>query len=322
MNGISLGIDLGGTNIQAAVVNDDGTIRGRAKQKTGPRGSLEETALKMRDTASAALESAGLSWDEIKGVGIAVPSPVDSESGRLLHAPNLGWKDEPAQPVCERIFERPVFLENDVNCGTLAEYHFGAGRGAGTVVGFFVGTGLGGGIVINGKLHTGVRGAAGEVGHQVIRFKGRRCGCGNRGCAEAYASKTGFGYHFSKLINKKGKSSILIDEMAGDYSNVRSKVLTRAYASNDKVVRSVLKKGCRRLGLATANVIAVLAPDCIVYGGGVMEALGEELLPYILEGIEANLFALTLDDISVKLSELGDDAVTLGAALLVDTNQQ
>lgn len=323
MSQLTAGIDLGGTNIQAVVAGPDGVVLGRDKRKTDSGSSLDDTAAGMHETTLGALQSAGATLEDLVGVGIAIPSAVDPETGRLLHAPNLGWKDEPAQPVFERVFGREVVLENDVNCGTLAEYRLGAGRGAHTLVGFFVGTGLGGGLVIDGKLHRGVRGAAGEVGHQVIRFKGRTCGCGNRGCAEAYASKTGFGQHFDRLINRKGLRSCLQEELDGDYSNVRSKVLARAFGAKDKVVRKVLTKGCRRLGLATANVIAVLAPDCVVYGGGVMEALGEELLPHIRQGIRENLFALSIDDISVKLSELGDDAVTLGAAMLAhDASRQ
>ncbi len=313
---LTIGIDLGGTNILASVVDADCHILARQKVDTTAGEDVEQTARRMHTAASAALAAINAAWASIAAVGIAIPSSVDQASGRLLHAPNLGWQDQPAQPVFEKVFERPVCLDNDVNCGVLAEALLDAGRGFVNVAGFFVGTGTGGGLVINGRLHTGRRGAAAEFGHQIVHYNGRRCGCGHHGCLEAYCSKTGFGRQFKKIICKNGHPSVLSDYSAKELTNVRSKVLAKAYQNGDAVVQQVLNKGARMLGVATANVIAILAPDCIVYGGGVMEALGQELMPVIRQGMADHLFGLGPNDITLKLSELGDDAVPLGAALL------
>jgi glucokinase len=316
MSSLFIGIDLGGTNIVAAVVDADGKILARHKVKTSPQAELESTAGVMRQTAENALAQTGREWEQVSRVGIAVPASIDPDTGDLLHAPNLGWQNQPARATFTRVFGREVCLENDVNCGTLAEYKVGAAAGCRTVVGLFVGTGLGGGLIVNGVLHTGVRGVAGEIGHHIIRVGGRRCGCGHRGCLEAYCSKTAFGRRFEKLILRKGRKSVLQDYVGDNFANVRSKYLAKAYAAGDKVCCEVLNEGAYMLGVACANIMAVLAPDCIVLGGGVMEALGSQLLPNVEKGMADHLFGIEPADVSLRLSALGDDAVPLGAALL------
>ena len=316
MGKLTVGMDAGSTNILARASDAKNKILARNKQKTAPGEPLEATSRSMYEAATAALSKAEASWEDVEHVGIAIPSSIDPDTGDLLHAPNLGWQDEPALPKLKEVFGREVFLENDVNCGTLGEFHLGAAKGTKHAVGLFVGTGLGGGVIINGKLHTGLRGVAGEIGHHIVKYNGRKCGCGNRGCLEAYASKTGFGRKFNKLINKKGKYSALEDEMGNKYKNVKSKALAKAYRAGDPVVVKVLQKGAYMLGVGTASIMAILAPECVVYGGGVMEAFGEELLPHIKRGMADHLFGIKPDDVKLAISTLGDDAVPLGAALL------
>ena len=316
MGDLTIGIDLGGTNIVAAATDANAKILEREKVKTEPGESLAATAEKMREAASQVLETIEKGWDDVLNVGIAIPSAIDPATGDLLHAPNLGWQDEPALATLETVFGCRVFLQNDVNCGVLAEYRLGAARGASTVAGFLVGTGLGGGLIINGRVYPCRRGCAGELGHQIVKVKGAKCGCGNRGCLEAYSSKTGFGRRFRKQIEKKGKSSMLTELVGNNLSNVKSKHLKTAYLADDSVVTKTLNRGARMLGVGAANMMTILAPDCIVFGGGVIEALGEALLPYIREGMEAHLFGVKPEDVSLRISELGDDAVPLGAALV------
>ncbi len=314
---LKLGIDVGGTKILAVAVTAAGKIVGRAKADTPAGPGLDGVAKKMLELAQQAVSEAGAKWEDVAAIGAAVPSSVDPATGVVLHAPALGWKNLPAGKVLEKVFGHAVLLDNDVNCGVLAEAILGAGRGCTCVAGFFVGTGTGGGIVLNGKLHRGVRGSAGEFGHEVIRFNGRHCGCGKRGCLEAYCSKTAFGRRLDKLINRRGMRSSLGEFMDGtDFRNLKSKALAKAYRKGDAVVCNVVDKGARVLGIAVANLMAVLAPDCIVLGGGVMEAMGAELLPKVRVSAEQHLFGLGPADLKLKLSELGDDAVPLGAALL------
>lgn len=318
----TVGIDLGGTNIVAVVADDAMNVVGRHKTRTPAEPTVPNTAQSMCDAAEKALQQAGKTWADVANIGVAVPSAVDPETGFVLHAPNLGWRNEDARTVFRAVFGRDVFLENDVNCGMLGEFHLGAARGVRTAVGYFVGTGLGGGIVIDGRLQRGLRGGAGELGHEIIRHKGRQCGCGNRGCLEAYCSKVAFGKAFDRMINQKGRGSVLTELVGKDFSRIKSKHLLQAWDQKDKVTRKALKKGFRMLGLATANIMATLAPDCIVYGGGVMEAMGEIALPYVHEGLRCHLFALKPEDVDIRLSALGDDAVPLGAVVLARNNGQ
>lgn len=313
-----LGIDVGGTKIFVILLDAaSGKVVARAKADTPVKEGLNGVAALAAELGRQVLAEAGKSADDLIQTGVAVPSAVDPAAGVVLHSPALGWKNLPAKGAFEKAFGRPVRLDNDVNCGVLAEALLGAGRGSASVAGFFVGTGLGGGIVIGGKLFRGVRGAAGEFGHAVIKVNGRRCGCGKRGCLEAYCSKTGFGRRFDKLINKRGMKSCLAELVGGDdFRNVRSKVLAKAYRRGDPVVCTVLDKGAAMLGIAVANLMAVLAPDCVVLGGGVMEALGEELFPFVKRSAEQHLFGLGPKDLNLKLAQFGDDAVALGAALL------
>lgn len=317
MSNLTLGIDLGGTKILALVIDESGEVLARGKAKTKIDLGVEGIGQQMRKTAEKALGKAEATWDAVRDVGVAVPTSVDPETGDVLHAPALGWRNQPARAIFEHIFERPIFLENDVNAGTLAECRAGVAKGAKTAVGYFLGTGLGGGVVIDGKVRHGKRGVAGELGHEIIRHNGKRCGCGHRGCVEAYASKTAFCREFRRLILDKGKKSLLT-QLAPNrkFKTIKSSILAEAYRQEDPVVCRVLNKGAWMLGVATANLYAILAPDCVVYGGGVMEALGPELMPFIQRGMETHLFGITPEDTNLRLSALGDDAVPLGAAFL------
>ena len=316
----TVGIDLGGSNIAAVAVVDDTTIAGRAKSSTERGLGVEAMAEAMREVAEEALAAAGLDWQQVASAGVAVPSAIDPETGELLHAPNLGWKNQPARTAFERVFGADIVLENDVNCGLFGEFCAGAARGTRTAAGFFVGTGLGGGVIVEGRLHTGRRGVAGELGHQIVRHKGRRCGCGHRGCLEAYCSKAAFARRLHKMINLKQKKSAITEYAGSQFDSLRSKHLKKAYLADDPVVRKVVDKGARMLGVAVANIMAVLAPDCVVFGGGVMEALGEKLLPVVRQSMAEHLFGLAEDDVDLRLSTLGDDAVPLGAAMLSRDN--
>lgn len=317
MGKLNIGIDLGGTKIYAVVLDEKFKKLGSAKSKTGNDHSLKALASQMKDTASEALKEINADWKNVNGVGVAVPSSIDHETGTILHAPNLGLKNIPATPVFKTIFGRNVYMGNDVNCGVWAEYRLGAAKDTNSAIGYFLGTGLGGGVVVDGKLQTGAKGLAGELGHTIVKYKGRRCNCGNRGCLEAYCSKVAFSKRFHKLINKKLNKSVLKQLMGKDFSKLKSSILAKAYKQEDRITCYVLNKGAYMLGVASASMVSVLGPECIVYGGGVMEALGKELMPHIREGLKDHLFGLKPKDVSLKLSELEDDAVAVGAALLI-----
>ena len=309
---------MGGTKIYSVVVDSDGKVHGNAKSETPMGASIEDAAPVLRDTAKAAVESAGLKWNAFKSAGVAMPGVVDPVTFRVKGAHNLGWDDVPARDVFAKAFDKDVFLGNDVDCGTLAEAVAGAGRGAECVIGFFVGTGLGGGLVFNGRLHAGSHGLAGEFGHTILRKNGRLCTCGRKGCLEAYCSKVALSAKLDKLVNEKGKKTILTETVGNDFKRLKSSKLRKAYRKGDKLVVKLLDKMAYDLGLGTASVAAVIDPDCVVYGGGVIEALGEELMPSIKRGFADALFSLDPETIPLKFSELEDDAVAIGSAFLAE----
>jgi glucokinase len=312
----TVGIDLGGTKILAIVVTPGLKVISRSKCKTKSELGIDGTGRGMKAAAGDALKEAGLAWKDVGDVGIAVPTPVDPKTGDALHSPALGWRNQPLRKKFRDIFRKPIYLENDVNCGTLAEFRCGAAKGYRHVVGYFVGTGLGGGIVINGRLHTGIRGSAGELGHEIVEYNGRKCGCGKLGCVEAYCSKTAFCRQFHKLIVVDKEKSLLSEYDDNGFKGIKSGVLLKCYREGDKITRKVVNKGFYMLGLAAANQASIIAPECIVFGGGVMEAFQKSAMPFIRKGFEENLFALSPDDLRLKLSKLGDDAVPMGAAIL------
>jgi glucokinase len=314
---LSLGLDLGGTKVYAVVTGPDLKILADAKSDTITGESPELIARQLQETGLKALGKINVSLDSVKNIGVAVPSSVDPATGDCLHAPNLGLKNFSLKKYFRELFGREVYLANDGNCGILSEFHLGAARGFNSAVGYFVGTGLGGGIIINGKLLLGNRGLAAELGHQIIVYEGRRCGCGNRGCVEAYCSKAGFVRALKEeLGGKRGQESFLADKLDKHGKNVKSRHLAAAYKAGDKTAVRILEDGFKILGAAAASVTAVVAPECIVLGGGVMEAMGEELFPVFEKSYRKNLFGISPDSVALRLSGLKDSAVALGAAFL------
>jgi glucokinase len=310
-----LGVDIGGTKILALVVDGKGgRILGRSKRKL--KGLDPESVLKRAwRCAREALEDAGAKPGDLRAVGLAVPSAVDD--GTALLAPALGWHRVPVVERARELFpRRPIHLGNDVNLGIAAEYLLGAARGGETVTGFFVGTGVGGAVVHEGKLLRGLGGLAGELGHVIVVPEGRRCGCGNAGCLEAYASKTAFLARIKEAIFDERRRSSAAAAIRPDTTMIGSSELHRSYRAKDRVVREIVDDGLRLLGLAAATVINILSPSHVVLGGGVVEAFGEPLVKRVRGWAAPHIFGGQERAATIVKSALGDDAVPLGAALL------
>ena len=307
------GIDIGGTKLHVVVARDDGKVLGRARKKTRPELGFAAVLDRATRCLDVACQQAGVKPKRLRAIGVGAPSPIDV-SGRAVHAPNMGWQNLPLGKKLGKKLHQPVYPENDCNLGTLGEMTFGAGRGAETVVGFFMGTGLGGGIAHRGELIRGHHHLAAELGHLIVAVGGRRCGCGHAGCLEAYASKTGLGHHFKQEIEIGGRESLLTAEAGINLNNVRSGVLARAYRSGDPVTREALHEACHYLGIGVANIATLLGPDRILLGGGVFEALGVELIGQVRSAAQEAVFpSTTAESLDLRMGELGDDAVALGA---------
>ncbi len=316
-DGLALGFDLGGTKIYAVVTDRENRIISEAKISTPVGATPDEMVKVITDFGKDLLTPLNQDYAGLDGIGAAVPAPVDPITGDCYHAINLGWKNFSMKAAFQQLTGRKVCLGNDGNLGVLAEYTCGAAKGMNTVIGYYVGTGLGGGILLNGKVHTGNSGLAGELGHTVIKKGGRKCGCGQRGCAEAYCSKTAFVKALQKKVFKHGESTCLpCEKFNKDTKNIKSRHLAKAYRAGDPPVRSVIRKGAGMLGIAAASTAAILAPDCIVLGGGVISAMGEEFFPIFKRSFEDHLAGIVSDRIKLCITELGDPAVALGATIL------
>jgi len=310
-----LGVDLGGTKILAAVFDDRGRLLAREKKATKPELGTVAVIKRIEECVHEALAAAALPHTEIAALGIGVPGLVDPKGEFVRIAPNLHWKDVPLARLLKKHLDVPVTVVNDVQAGTMAVSAFGAGRGLKTFACMFVGTGLGGGIVINGELYRGSTGMAGEVGHMVvIAHDGPKCGCGNRGCLEAVASRSAI---VRRIVNEieDGRKSVVKQLCDGDLKRIRSRILATAYRDGDELVREVLHDAADYIGMGAANLINVLNPQAVILGGGVIEALGDRLLPRIAKSAWAHVIAPTPQRVNIKDSGLGDDAGIIGAAL-------
>lgn len=313
-----LGIDLGGTKILAAVVDHEGRIIGSAKRKTHPERGVDEVIDRIAKTARDAVAEAHLEMSQIWAVGIGAPGVADYSAGVIEFAPNLeNWVNVALGPCLHNLLDVPVFVENDVNAGTYGETAVGAARGYRSVLGIFPGTGIGGGIIIDGRLLRGAHNAGAEVGHMVVMIDGPLCGCGRRGCIEALASRTAIERDIIGEIRAGGSSVIseLVDLDAT--GQITSGVLKTALDRHDALVSNILERAAYHLGIFTASLVNALDPECIVYGGGLIEACGDFLLPIISDTMYRFLIRpVEPEKLPVLPAALGDNAVLLGAAML------
>lgn len=318
-----IGMDLGGTKILAAVVDSDGRIIAEAKLKTRAQEGPDAVLQRLEEAARSAVRQAGIDWKNVLGTGIGVPGPVDPDGGIVHHTPNLpGWEDVPIGPQLSELLSVPVYLENDVNLGTLGEHALGAGRGTRDMVGIFVGTGIGGGLILDGRLRTGFRHAAAEIGHMVVMAGGPVCGCGKRGCLEALASRTAIERDIQIGLSA-GRESV-ISELAGkDGGRLTSGVLAKALRREDPLVMEVMQRAQWYLGLMTGSIVNLIDPEMIVFGGGVAEALAESFVAPIRVTARQHFIQQTgADKVRIVAAQLGDHAAVLGGAVLVRQQAQ
>ena len=310
-----LGIDLGGTNIQAALVVD-GKIRQRADTKTKADLGSAEVLRRIVKCCDKLVDAEGIKRKDLAGAGIGAPGAIDISSGVVLTAVNLGWKHFPLSQALGEELGMPVVVDNDVNVGVWGEYRAGAGRGFDDLFGVFIGTGIGGGLVLNRRIFHGANHTAGEIGHTLLRAD---AGLGRR-TVEDLASRTSMAELLVKLI-QTGRPSIISELVDGDYSKVRSKVLAKAIAADDPLTMEVVKQAARHVGMTIANVVTLLSLPCAVVGGGATEAFGERWMQWITESFKQCVFPAELGECKIVASQLGDDAGPLGAAMLAATGR-
>ncbi len=310
-----IGIDVGGTKISAAVVRPSGKIIARQKVPTPPGGQARAIIHVIRDLVEVLLWDTSLKPKHIVGCGVGIPGIVDTASGTVIATPNLRLSGCPLSGKLAKELRMPVVAGNDVNVGLLGEQWCGAAKGYKDVVAVFVGTGVGGAIISDGRLITGGAGAAGEIGHMTIEADGPLCSCGNRGCLEAVAGRWAIERDIRRAL-KKGKVSPVIGEKIRRSAPIKSKLLETALSAHDPLVTAVMKRACHYLGLACISINHIFNPEAIVFGGGVIEACTEFMLPLVRATFVKDPFFKKLPRCKIVPSLLGDDAVLLGAAAL------
>lgn len=311
-----IGVDLGGTKLYAGVFSDKMQPVGSARISTKPQRGVDAVIDRIARVVRDAADEADVTLKQVKGVGIGAPGAVDGEAGNVIFAPNLeGWKDIALKKQLEKQLDVPVFVENDCNACMLGVYATELKSKPRTGVGIFIGTGIGGGIIINGELYSGFNHTAGEIGHMVIDPDGPKCGCGNKGCYEALASRTAIFKRLQQAV-KDGEKTILTDMLGPDLEDMRSGNLRKALRKGDKLVEKVIEEAAEYTGIAVANLANILAPEVIVLGGGVIEALADEMLSIIVETAKDYAMPGVMNGVEIFASKLGDEAGITGAAVL------
>ena len=309
-----LGIDLGGTNIAAAVVNENYEILGKASLKTNCPRPASEIAEDMYKAGMMAIENSGLELKDIAEVGVGSPGSVDHDTGFICFANNLDFFNVPLGEMLESKFGRRVFLENDANAAAYGELIAGAGRGAKQFVASTLGTGVGGGVIVNGNIISGMNYAGGELGHIVIVKDGEPCSCGRNGCWESYASATAL-IRQTKAAMEKDRSSKMW-ELCGDLEHVSGRTAFDAMRLGDATAVGVVKEFCDYVACGLANIINIFQPEIICIGGGISKE-GETLVAPIREYVSREVYSKHADKQTViKPAELGNNAGIIGAAFL------
>jgi glucokinase len=306
---LTIGVDVGGTKVAAGLVDEAGTIVAKTRHHTP-----SQHVAQVQDVIAAAVRE--LATDhEVEAVGIGAAGLVDSARSAVLFAPNLAWRNEPLRAAIEQRCGLPVVVENDANAAAWGEARFGAGRGEPYVVMVTVGTGLGGGIILDGELYRGKLGIAAEIGHMILEPYGRRCGCGNRGCWERYASGSALVREAQELATISPViASRLLELVGGRPEAITGIAVMQAAQEGDEAALEAFRVVGRWLGHGLATLAAVLDPGVVVIGGGVCDA-GELLRGPAVETFEERLTARAYREApEVRLAALGSEAGIVGAA--------
>ncbi len=348
-----MGVDLGGTNIRTAVLQGS-SLHSRVSLLTGENPTPERILPRVYGAIQQALDEAHIALDQIAGIGVATPGPLNNRTGVIYSPPNLpGWDNVPLRDVLQQHFNRPIVIENDAHTAGLGEYMFGAGRGSMYMVYLTVSTGIGGGVIIDGKILEGANGTAGELGHMTIDLQGERCNCGNIGCLEYLASGTAIARYANEAIAAGQGAELLAfastmlehtatvpdqaalpiqdlntqpmdehDESDGEIEPLRVKARTvaRAAEAGIPLARDIITNAAEALGIGLVNIIHIYNPDKIILGGGVMQ-MGPRLMEPALRIVQERAMKAPRDSVRIELAQLGINAGLIGAGALIYSNE-
>jgi glucokinase len=312
---VSIGIDLGGTNIAVGAVSEEGALLSQVCVPTRSQRPYQDVVREMAACVREALQKAQLPETALRSIGIGVPGAVDPVQGTVIGCSNIPWHGVPLRSEMQRYFSVPVFLENDATVAALAETVCGAAKGAGSCVMLTLGTGVGSGIVVDGKLVHGSTGAAGELGHAILIPHGRTCSCGREGCLETYTSARGIVQTYIELRREDPDGERMLKEVPD--GEISSKLIGEAAHQGDPVALKTWAIVGDQLGLAMANSVTFSAPEAIFLMGGPAQ-VGEPLLRPLREAFERYLLNIFAGTCQIRMSELkANEVAILGAAALL-----
>jgi glucokinase len=311
------GIDLGGTKIEAVVVDDDQQVVGQAREQTPTAGGPSAVAAQMAAAMHAAAKAAGTTSPALAGVGVGSPGDVDEAAGTVGNARNLpDWGE--IFPLADFLSERlgtRVSVGNDVQVATQAEFDFGAGKPYQSVLGVFWGTGVGGGLILGGRPWLG-RGGAGEIGHMVVKRGGARCPCGRRGCMEAYAGRGAMEIRARREVDNGAKTDLFKLMKERGRSRLTSAVWAQGLAIEDQLATELIERAVKALGAGIASAVNLLDVEAVILGGGLGVRFGQPMAERISTEMHPHLFNDTRPP-AVRVAGLGDLSGGIGAAMLV-----
>jgi len=346
------GIDLGGTQIRAAILRG-AQVRARVAMPTGDDSTPERVLPRIYTTLQQALDEAAVALDEIAGIGVASPGPLNNRTGVVYSPPNLPtWRGVLLRELLQKRYQKPVFVENDANAAGLGEYMFGAGQGSKDMVYLTVSTGIGAGIIVNGKILEGVNGTAGELGHITIDWQGERCSCGNIGCLEALASGTAIARKANQAIadgqgaellafaktmlehtsvipdrgalprqdlNTQPLDESALEELGGaqveEELKVTAQTVARAAEAGIPLARAIITRAAEALGVGLVNVLHIFSPEIIILGGGVMQ-MGSMLMEPALRVVQERTMWANREGVRIVQAQLGTNVGLIGAGAL------
>lgn len=311
-----IGVDLGGTKIAAGLLNQEGEILDRLQVLTNAAEGPSAVVGRIIEVIRKIMSRSGLGREDVMGIGIGAPGPLNVRTGVVISPPNLhGWHNVPLKDLVEQKVGVPTFIDNDANVAALAEHRLGAGRGTREMIYITVSTGIGGGIIINGELYHGFSDIAGEVGHITIDVDGPLCSCGNAGCLEELSSGRAVARTAREAL-AKGGPSLMRELCGGDIQLVSPELVGEAAVQSDPMALAVVEQIGTYLGIGVASLVNILNPQRVVIGGGVSK-IGTPLFQVVRRTVRERAVSSCADVVEIVPAELGDDVGIIGAAILV-----
>lgn len=309
-----VGIDLGGTNIVAGLVDENYQILGKVSRKTNRPRPAEEIAADMAACALDVIREQGLTPEQVEWIGIGTPGIANSETGIIEYSNNLDFHNVPIVKWISEKTGRPAFVENDANAAAYGEYVAGAAKGATNAVCITLGTGVGGGIVIDGRIYAGSNFAGAEIGHTVLNMDGPMCTCGRKGCFEVYSSATGLVRMTQEAIERNPES--LMAKTDAEQGKVSARTAFNCMREGDAAAKEVVDFYIRALAAGITNTINIFQPDVLCIGGGVCNE-GDALLLPVKELVAKEVYTRSSEkNTEIVIAKLGNDAGIIGAAFL------